>query len=158
MIHTNTNQQYAMAPFHPTTNQVAASLCSSTNNPIELSTPISASSKRGRKDVSGISETNVQLRSQLPQTSGTLFPNNTNNERLRIANQQTNDDIYSVQQCQNQPPHLTQNSNEDNQQPTITACRYAASRYPFSPFSVVFTQEVREKLIIDDLIEYAMDK
>ena len=109
--------------------------------------------------MSGIPETNVQLRPQLPQTSRTFFSSNTNSKRPRRANLQTNDGIYSVQQCHNQsPPHLTQNSNKDNQQLTIAACRYFTSRYPFSLFSVVFTQEVREKLVIDDLIKYAMDK
>ena len=40
-------------------------------------------------------------------------------------------------------------------QPSTAACRFATTRFPFSPFSVIFTQEVREKLVIDDLIKHA---
>ena len=39
--------------------------------------------------------------------------------------------------------------------PLVAACRFAASRFPFSPFSVIFTNEVRDKVVMDSLITHA---
>ncbi|CAF4441542.1 unnamed protein product, partial [Rotaria magnacalcarata] len=42
-----------------------------------------------------------------------------------------------------------------SQQPTAAACRFATTRFPFSPFTVIFSQDVREKSVIDDLTKHA---
>jgi hypothetical protein len=46
--------------------------------------------------------------------------------------------------------------NRDNQQQplSVAAQRFATSRFPFSPFSIIFQQEVREKSVVDDLITH----
>ena len=158
MIHSNMNQQQAVvALHHPSVNITAPSYPSMTN-PYGSSTPMSAPSKRGRNDTSGLSETNVQLRPEYPQTSRNFYTSNTNSKRPRTTNQQTNERIFFNQQRQNQPVQPNQNANENCQLPSVAACRYAASRYPFSPFSVIFTQEVREKIVVDDLINHALTK
>ncbi|CAF4422463.1 unnamed protein product [Rotaria sp. Silwood2] len=105
-------------------------------NPTVSSTPISASTKRGRNDTSGVSESNTQVRPQYQQITRIVNSNNTQIKRLRGMNQpifQPTDNI---------------------QQPTIAACRFATTRFPFSPFSVIFAQEAREKLVIDDLTKF----
>ena len=42
-------------------------------------------------------------------------------------------------------------------QPSWAACRYATTRFPFSPFTVIFSQEVRDRLVVDDLIKHASE-
>ncbi|CAF3404734.1 unnamed protein product, partial [Rotaria sp. Silwood2] len=105
-------------------------------NPTVSSTPISASTKRGRNDTSGVSESNTQVRPQYQQITRIVNSNNTPIKRLRGMNQpifQPTDNIL---------------------QPNIAACRFATTRFPFSPFSVIFAQEAREKLVIDDLTKF----
>ena len=38
-----------------------------------------------------------------------------------------------------------------------TACRFATSRSSFAPFTVIFSPEVSEKIVVEDLIRYAAD-
>ena len=45
--------------------------------------------------------------------------------------------------------------NREGQQPFEAARRYATSCFPFSPFSVIFAKEVREKTVIEELTEHA---
>jgi hypothetical protein len=129
------------------------------------STPISAQAKRGRNDTSGVSESNVQLGPQHPQSTRVFNSSNTP-KRLRGTNQQRNGGAYVGRYVQNQPVRGNQNApetrdmvgaNNNQQQPSVAACRFATTRFPFSPFSVIFSQEVREKIVVDDLIKHARD-
>ncbi|CAM4837362.1 unnamed protein product [Rotaria magnacalcarata] len=47
--------------------------------------------------------------------------------------------------------------NDNIQQPISALCRFATTRFPFSPFSVIFSQEVRDKVVIDDLTKHASE-
>ncbi|CAF4737423.1 unnamed protein product, partial [Rotaria sp. Silwood2] len=115
-LHSNTIQQQAFLSSHPQVN-IAELPQSMMINPTVSSTPISASTKRGRNDTSGVSESNTQVRPQYQQITRIVNSNNTQIKRLRGMNQpifQPTDNI---------------------QQPTIAACRFATTRFPFSPFS-----------------------
>jgi hypothetical protein len=103
MIHSNTNQQQALISLHQPSVNGTVPPHPSITNPTESSTPISASSKRGRNDTSDISETNIQLRPQYPQSIRIFNASNMSNKRPRRVNQQTSDSIYSNQYGQNQP-------------------------------------------------------
>ena len=81
-------------------------------------------------------------------------------------NPQSNEVIYTNQVRQNDPIQPNRNStetrelvdpNDKEQVPSTAACRFASTRYPFAPFSVIFSQEVREKTVVDDLIKHAFD-
>ncbi|CAF4559498.1 unnamed protein product, partial [Rotaria sp. Silwood1] len=167
MMHSNMNQQQIALSYQPPVNLMAPPPHSSMINPTGSSTPISATTKRGRNDTSGVSESNVQLRPQYSQPTRIFNSNNTPNKRLRGANQQRNQVPTTNQFGQNIPIHFQQNVAETRVPGGTTgnehvvsnaACRFAASRYPFAPFSVIFTQEVREKIVVDDLIKHASDK
>jgi hypothetical protein len=47
--------------------------------------------------------------------------------------------------------------NDKQQQPSIIACCFATSRFPFLPFSVIFSHEIREKIVVDDHIKPALN-
>ena len=143
VMHSNKNHQQAvLATCHPTIN-ITEMPTSSMTNPTFASTPISTSIKRGRNDTSGISESHTQIRPQYPQ----------------ITNMQTNRSSSGntpVKRLRgmNQPVMLT---TDNSQQPTTAACRFATTRFPFSPFPVIFSQDVREKTVIDDLTKHASE-
>ena len=128
------------------------------NNQPLASTPMQTSSKRGRNDNSGISETNVQLRPQYLQPTRVFTSNNTPNKRQRRINQQApernngNMDIYNREHGRDE-----QQSNMNQCQPSLAACRFATTRFPFSPFSVTFQQEARAKVVVDELLKHAME-
>jgi hypothetical protein len=46
---------------------------------------------------------------------------------------------------------------DNRQQFFMAAYRFAAIRFPFSSFSVIFSQENCEKIVVDDLIKRALD-
>jgi hypothetical protein len=158
MIHSNVNQQnVALSSYQASSNAIAPSVSSMTN-PTISSTPLSAQNKRGRNDISGTSESNVQAKPRYPQSTRVFSSNNMSYKRLRGIDQQY-EGIYLGRNPQNLRNQVNQgevNSGDNNQpQPSVAACRFATSRYPFSPFSVIFMQEVREKIVIDDLINHA---
>ena len=151
-MHTNTFQQ-------PTAQAMI--------NPTIASTPMSASTKRGRNDTSGNSDSNVQLRPPHAQPARGVISNNAGYKRQRRVIQQANETgyrnnndehVYADRRGQNQ---LNARRGEDSgqfaQQPSEAARRFAASRFPFSPFSVIFAKEVRDKLVVDSLIAHARD-
>ncbi len=51
---------------------------------------------------------------------------------------------------------ITQLSNNALESST-TGCRFATNPFPFSPFTVVFPQEVRDKVAVDDLTKHAKE-
>ncbi|CAF4172105.1 unnamed protein product, partial [Rotaria sp. Silwood2] len=144
ILHSNTNHQQAVLTTCQPSIMMTEMPTSSLTNPTISSTPISTSIKRGRNDTSGISEPYTQIRPQYPQITNMQanmsVSGNTPIKRLRGMNQ----------------PVLM--SRDNPQQPTTAACRFATTRYPFSPFSVIFSHEVREKTVIDDLIKNASEK
>jgi hypothetical protein len=79
-------------------------------------------------------------------------------KRRRVIDQQY-EGIHLGRNPQKLPNQVNQSevdSGDTNQpQPSAAACRFATSRFPFSPFTVIFMQEVREKNVIDDLINHA---
>ncbi len=96
---------------------------------------VSATTKRGRNDTSGVSESNVQLRPQYPQTTRIFNASNTPNKRHLGTNEQRYTDDHSSQFMQKQPGQMVQNSTEmrgltdlkDNQhEPSIAACDFLA--------------------------------
>ena len=139
-LHANMDQQRMLFLSHQPSGNTAIPPPSSMTIPTESSTPISTAQKRNRNDLSGISESNIQLRPQYPQSTRLFQPNNIKRPRREQREQREQID-----------------SNDNVQQPSIAACRFAATRYPFSPFSVTFSDEVREKAVLDDLFIHAKE-
>ena len=166
-MHFNMNQQRIPLPaYQPSVNVMAPPLPSSMINLTGSSTPISATTRRGRNDTSDVSESNVQIRPQYSQPTRVFSSSNMLNKRPRIVNQQRNEVLAANQAGHNIPMQRQQNVTEIRTSAGVTnndqvvsnaACRFATSRYPFSPFSVIFSQEVRERTVVDDLIRYAAD-
>ena len=158
-------QQIVLSSYQPPVN-VTALTSSSMTNPTGSSTPIPATAKRGRNDTSGISESNMQLRTQYVQPTHIFNSSNTPNKRLRGVNPQSNEVIYTNQVRHNVPIQPNRNStetrelvdsNDKEQVPSTAACRFVSTRYPLAPFSVIFSQKVREKTVVDDLIKHGFD-
>ncbi|CAF4912616.1 unnamed protein product, partial [Rotaria socialis] len=166
MIHSNMYPQQALvSSYHPGVNTNVL-FSSSMTNPNISSTPISANTKRGRNDTSGVSESNGKERPQHYQTTRISNARNTPNKRHRGFNQQQKENWQQNQYNHGREDQITYDitagrniaeSTYDNQQPSMAACRYATSRFPFSPFSIIFSQQAREKIVIDDLIKHAND-
>jgi hypothetical protein len=153
MIHSNTNQQQVFSSYQPVV-KITAPSRSSMTNPTGSSTPITAQNMRGRNDISGVLDSNVQQhRPQYPQTTRIFNNNNMPNKRRQGTNQRGEEDIYLDQYEQNYPIHDDNVPNE--QQFSAASRRFASTRYPFAPFTVIFTQDVREKVVVDDLIKHA---
>ncbi|CAF3897821.1 unnamed protein product [Rotaria sp. Silwood2] len=138
-MHSNMNCQHAvLAACQPPINineQPAPVMI----NPTSSSTPVPSSTKRGRNDTSGISETYIQVRSQYPQMTHTSDTSNAPIKRHRGMNQ----------------PMIQLSNNQF--EPSAAACRFTATRFPFSLFTVIFSQEVRDKIVIDDLTKHAKE-
>ncbi|CAF4870533.1 unnamed protein product, partial [Rotaria sp. Silwood1] len=166
MLHSNMNPQQALvSSYHPSVNTNVL-FASSMTNPTVSSTPMSATIKRGRNDISGVSDSNAQERPEYYQTTRIFNARNTPNKRHCGINQQQKENSYPYRYEQNCQEQLNYNimegrniaeSTYDQQQPSMAACRYATSRFPFSPFSVIFLHQVREKVVIDDLMKHAKE-
>ncbi|CAF2224413.1 unnamed protein product [Rotaria magnacalcarata] len=139
LIHTNTSRKEIFRPVEQQILNLADIPQTTMNNPTVSSTPISNSIKRGRNDVSGISESNMQLQNQHSNINQVLNANNIPAKRLRGMNQSFN--------------QLVENPLE----PSSEACRFAATRYSFSPFSIIFKQDVRDKLVVEDLTKHILE-
>ncbi|CAF4623319.1 unnamed protein product [Rotaria sp. Silwood2] len=154
MLHSNMNPQPALvSSYHPPVNTNGLFTSSMTNRTIS-STPISATTKRSRYDISGVSALNAQERPQYYQTTHIFNACNTPNKRHCGINQQQKESSYPYRYVHNHEEQLNYNimkggniaeSTYDQQQPSMAACRYATSRFPFAPFSVIFLHQVREK-------------
>ena len=165
-MHSNMNQQQISFPsYQSSVNVIAPPPASSMFNPTGSSTPILATTKRGRNDTSGYSGSNVQVRPQYSQPTRVFNSSNTPNKRLRgVAHR--NEFLETNRPGQNRPMQPQQNvmetrvpagANVDEQVVSNAACRFATSRYPFAPFSAIFSQKVREKTVVEDLIKHASD-
>ncbi|CAF4123578.1 unnamed protein product [Rotaria magnacalcarata] len=161
ILHSNTNQQQELvSSYHPAVNNNALCSSSMTSDAVS-STPISATTKRGRNDTSGVSESNVQERPQYYQTTRIFNARNTPNKRHRGFNEQQKESSHPYRYEQNREEPFTERRNvpdstyDQQQQPSLAACRYATSHFPFSPFSIIFSHQAREKGVIDDLIKLA---
>ena len=42
-------------------------------------------------------------------------------------------------------------------EPSTAVCRFSTTRFPFSPFVVIYTQAVRDNIVIDDLTKHARE-
>ena len=165
-IHSNMNQQQITFPsYQPSVNVIAPPPASSVINPTGPSTPILATTKRGRNDTSGFSESNVQVRPQYSQPTRVFNSSNTPNKCLRGVTHR-HEVLETNQSGQNRPMQPQQNvmetrvpacANDDEQVVSNAACRFATSRYPFAHFSVIFSQKVREKTVVEDLIKHSSD-
>ena len=162
MGHSNMHQQQVLVPSYQAEACATEMPLSSMTNPTDASTPIAMQNKRGRNDTSGASESYVQLRPQQPQMTRFFSSSNTPNKRHRGVRQQQQENLHLAPHGQLQAGLIGQSSQTERnngfgipQQPSIAACRYATSRYPFSPFSVIFTNQVREKTVVDELITHA---
>lgn len=156
LMHTNASQAQ-VSSYQVTSNSIAQPFSTMINTAVS-STPISSQTKRGRNDTSGISESNIQLRPKTSHTTDTISSNKTPYKRHRTTNQQ--DEATSIELngkvLLNRDNHDNRGaSNSDQLQPSTAACRFATSRFPFAPFTVIFTQEVHEKKVLDDLITHA---
>ena len=164
-IHSLIEQQQ---PSIPTYQHVSPTQSVVTNG-IGTSTP--HTNKRGRGDVSGNSEQDLQ-RQMNQQFRTRVINNSVQNQassaykRQRPTAQQTNANQTPPRNINGQqrlifgPATTTDNSNNMNGpsvNPTITvaASRFAATRYPFSPFTTLFTQAVRDVQVVEELISYA---
>ena len=166
-MHTNTLEQQAYPASHQTWMNAPRPAQQSSTMKNQTSTPISAQNKRGRNDTSGLSETNVQLRPQQDQMPRGTYTSNTPNKRIRGFNQQKHNEKQSEANRQDgteQGDHgYTAEKAEtemkyEGQQPSEAARRYATSRFPFSPFSVTFAKEAKEKTMIEELTKHATSK
>ncbi|CAF4280195.1 unnamed protein product [Rotaria sp. Silwood2] len=154
MLHSNMNPQPALvSSYHPPVNTNGLFTSSMTNPTVSL-TLISATTKRSRYDISGVSDLNAQERPQYYQTTHIFNACNTPNKRHCGINQQQKESSYPYRYVHNHEEQLNYNimkggniaeSTYDQQQPSMAACRYATSRFPFAPFSVIFLHQVREK-------------
>lgn len=133
-------------------------------NTATASTPISATTKRGRNDISDSSENNARARPRHYQTSRVFTSNNAPRIRTQRTSPNGLDPAYAhmphpYQQEQSAQDSSTgivrTNQQPEQHQPSLAAWRFATSRYPFAPFSVMFPQVVREKSVMEDLIKHA---
>ena len=123
-------------------------------NPTSTSTP----TKRGHGDVSSDSESHTYSHQQ--QHRERVFnAKNTPMKCLRGNSQQGNGVPTQrlLGQWKQTGTAAAGSRNRYNQQQPLSdaAHRFATSRYPFSPFSIIFQQEVRDKNVVDDLITHA---
>ena len=149
-------QQASPITFHPVVR--IPRVPHAMTNPTNTSTP----TKRGHGDVSSNSESHTNSHQQQQRTR-VFNAKNTPMKRLRGNPQQGNG-------VPTQPAHdllgqwkqtgttVAGSRNRYNQQQPLSdaAHRFATSRYPFSPFSIIFQQEVRDKNVVDDLITHAL--
>ncbi len=157
MIHSNTDQYKPTVITASLLGSAALRPTSSMTNPASTSTP----AKRNRADVSNNSDSINQQNTHYQQRTRVFNSHNTPIKRIRTNPQQQ--DGRFVQMPQN---HLAQQkqtsstaSNEvDSQQTSSAARRFATTRYPFSPFSITFKEEVRGKTVVEDLIKHAFEK
>ena len=106
VTHSNMNQQQIAFPsYQPSVNVMAPPPPSSVINPTGSSTPALATTKRGRTDTSGFSESNVQLRPQYSQPTRVFNSTNTPNKCLRGVTQR-NEVLATNQASQNRPIQL----------------------------------------------------
>ena len=150
-------QQASPITFHPSI-RIPTAIPNVMTNPTSTSTP----TKRGHGDVSSNSESLTYSHQQQHRTR-VFNSNNTPMKRLRANPQQGN--AAPTQTTQNLLGQWKQsgaaaagsNNRYNQQQPfSVAAQRFATSRYPFSPFSIIFQQEVRDKTVVDDLITHAL--
>lgn len=123
-------------------------------NPTTYSTPVSASVKRGRNDTSGNSETNIPVLPQRTHQTRIFTSKQTFHKRRRGTTGHAQDEEEVTQQ-QNGAKDV--NVGATNPLLSVAACRYATTRFPFAPFSIMFERETRDKVIVDDLIKHAQD-
>ncbi|CAF4320486.1 unnamed protein product, partial [Rotaria magnacalcarata] len=101
ILHSNTNQQQELvSSYHPAVNNNALCSSSMTSHAVS-STSISATTKRGRNDTSGVSESNVQERPQYYQTTRIFNARNTANKRHRGLNDQHKESSHPYRYEQN---------------------------------------------------------
>ena len=150
-------EQASPITFHPAV-RIPIAVSHTMTNPTSTSTP----TKRGHGDASSNSESYTYSHQQQHRTR-VFNANNTPMKRLR-GNPQQGDSV-SMQPAQDLLGEWKQartavagSRNRYNQQQPLSdaAHRFATSRYPFSPFSIVFQQEVRDKSVIDDLITHVL--
>ena len=159
--HFSTSEQMpSMIAFQPSVG-VPPSIPTRMTNPTSTSTP----TKRGRGDLSGNSETQAQShhRSSELRTQG-VYSNSIPSKRLRGNAQQGQGPTAHAGQNRAQrgsvvpegsTAPITGNQHDQQQRVSVAAQRFAMSRYPFSPFTIIFEQTVRDKTVVDELITHA---
>lgn len=142
--------------FHP-------SVCMPLTVPLAMTNPTSSSppTKRGHGDIISNSESQTYNHHQQRRTR-VFNSNNVPMKRLRGNSQQGNGVLTQsnhnlIGQCKQAETAAAgiQNRNNQKQSSSVAAQRFATSRFPFSPFSIIFQQEGREKSVVDDLIKHA---
>jgi hypothetical protein len=88
------------------------------------------------------------------------------NKRHRGIRQQRYEGVYPGRYVQNKPGKFSYNYpvtrnmmdvNDNRKLPSKAACRYATSCFPCSLFLVIFSHEVREKIVVNDLIKHTLN-
>ncbi|CAF1294330.1 unnamed protein product, partial [Didymodactylos carnosus] len=136
------------AVLHPT---------SSMTNPTSPSTP----AKWNRDDVSNNSDSITQQNTHYQQRTRLLNSINTPIKRIRTNPQEQDGRFAQPPQnylAQQKQARTTTYNEMDAQQTSSAARRFATTRYPFSPFSIIFMDEVRDKTVVEDLIKHAFEK
>lgn len=156
----NMNHQYEPSHAGLRTENVIAPQYEVSTNPTGASTPVVAHNKRTLNDTSTTSESNKQAHPPPRHKALAMHSSNTPYKRQRGGNFQENMDRTTINHQQKFPEIGTHSSSDTNDnrhlnEPSTAAYRYATSRYPFAPFATVFNQEVKEKLVINDLINHA---
>ena len=156
-LHSNTDQHRPTMITAPLIGSAALRTTSSMTNPATTSTP----AKRNRGDVSNNSDSITQQNTHYQQRTRVFNSNNTPIKRIRTNPQQQDGRFaqpplnYLAQQKQTRS---TTYNEVDSQQTSAAARRFATTRYPFSPFSIIFMEEVRDKTVVEDLMKHALEK
>ncbi|CAF1061138.1 unnamed protein product [Didymodactylos carnosus] len=135
----------------------------------DTSTP--HANKRGRGDISGNSDQDLQR--QMNQQFRTRVINKSAQNQASSAYKRQRPNAQQTNANRSPPRHTnaqqrlnfglaTTTDNPDNMKGpsanlpiTVAACRFASTRYPFPPFTILFTQIVREIQVVEELIDYA---
>ena len=156
-IHSNMDQYEPTMITAPLIRGAVLRPTSSMTNPASTSTP----AKRNRGDVSNNSDSNNQQNTHYQQRTRVFNSNNTPIKRIRTNPQQQDGRFAEPPQNylaqQNQARSTTCNE-MDSEQTSSAARRFATTRYPFSPFSIIFMEEVRDKTVVEDLMKHALEK
>ncbi|CAF1546355.1 unnamed protein product [Didymodactylos carnosus] len=135
----------------------------------DTSTP--HANKRGRGDISSNSDQDLQR--QMNQQFRTRVINKSAQNQASSAYKRQRPNAQQTNANRPPPRHTnaqqrlnfglaTTTDNPDNMKGpsanlpiTVAACRFASTRYPFPPFTILFTQIVREIQVVEELIDYA---
>jgi len=168
------HQQAPVLPYYIPSNNVLSpstltnqSTVTSTPQPTIVNNKMAQASKEQIDDVSRSNDTRVNP----PPAGQPLSPRykaryftSTKLKGVILNGRNSNSTAYKPQNSRQGPrnnPDQHTVSDQANQQPvkiTSAAYRFAASRYPFPPFTILFKTAVTDKLIIEELVKHSKEQ